>query len=41
MKILFAAKGLYVNDELMREKHSKKAIADHLKYMLFGERGGR
>lgn len=36
MTITFAAKGLYVSGELMKQHHSKYAIGEHIKAMLFG-----
>lgn len=36
MTITFAAKSLFVNGERMLGNHSKEAIADHLKAVLFG-----
>jgi len=35
MTIPFTAKGLYVNGVLMEKHHTKNAIAEHIKLMLF------
>jgi hypothetical protein len=35
MIIHFTAKGLYVSGVLMEKHHTKNAIAEHIKFMLF------